>query len=110
MYKLNEAAVLDIVTTLNMTPNKRSCTQSPREVITGKKVNAPRDIRSKFGKLVQVKVPNQPSNDDVEAPRVEDGIVVVNGSLRVFLLDNARIVSKTTVQAMPVYTHRMCST
>ena len=31
---------MDTVTTLNMTPNKRSGTQSPQEVITGKKVNA----------------------------------------------------------------------
>ena len=65
--RLNKAAVMDIVTTLNMTPNKRSGTQSPREVITGKKVNAPRDIRIEFGKLVQVKVPNQPACDDSNA-------------------------------------------
>ena len=43
---------------------------------TGKKVNALRDIRIEFGKLVQVKVPNQPSSDDSDESRVEDGIVV----------------------------------
>ena len=99
--RLNEAAVMDIVATLNMTPNKRSGVQSPREVITGKKVNAPRDIRIEFGKLVPVKVPNQPSSEEAEEPRVEDGIVVgrdhnSNGSLRIFLLENARIVSRST--------------
>ena len=96
-----------------MTPNKRSGTQSPREVITGKKVNAPRDIRIEFGKLVQVKVPNQPSNDDAEAPRVEDGIVVgrdhnSNGSIRVFLLNNARIVSRSTFKPC-LFTPTVCA-
>ena len=50
--RLNEAAVIDIVMTLNITPNKRSGTRSPREVVTGKKVNAPKDIRIEFGQLV----------------------------------------------------------
>ena len=85
---------MDVVTTLNMTPNKRSGNQSPLEVVTGKKISAPKDIRIEFGKLVQVKVPSQSYRDDTEDPRVEDWIVVgrdlnANGSLKIFLLDNA---------------------
>ena len=110
--RLNEAAVMDIVTTLNMTPNKRSGTQSPREVITGKKVNAPRDIRVEFGKLVLVKVPNQPSSDDSNEPRVEDGIVVGrdhnSNGLKIFLLDNARIVSRSTFKPC-LFTPTVCA-
>ena len=104
---------MDVVTTLNMIPNKRSGTQSPREVITGKNVNALRDIRIEFGKLVQVKVPNQPSSDDSDEPRVEDGIVVgrdhnSNGNLKIFLLENARIVSKSTFKPC-LFTPTVCA-
>ena len=53
--RLNEAAVMDVVTTLTMTPNKRSGNQSLRKVVTGKKINAPKDIRIKFGKLCKLK-------------------------------------------------------
>ena len=112
--RLNEAAVIDIVMTLNMTPNKRSGTRSPREVVTGKKVNAPKDIRIEFGQLVQVKDPNQPSSDAAEESRVEDGIVVgrdpnANGSLRIFLLGNFRIVSRSTFMSCHI-TPTVCKT
>ena len=109
--RLNEAAVMDVVTTLNMTPNKRSGNQSPREVVTGK-INVPKDIRIEFGKLMQVKVPSQSYRDDTEDPRVEDEIVVgrdlnANGSLKIFLLDNARIVSTSTYKPC-LFTPAVC--
>ena len=52
--RLNEAAVIDVVTTLNMTPNTRFGNKSPREGVPGMKINAPKDIKIEFGKLVQV--------------------------------------------------------
>ena len=99
--RLNEAAVIDTIVTLNMTPNKRSGVRTPKEVVTGKKVIAPKDIRIEFGKLVQVKTPNQPSSGTSEESRVEDAIVVgrdpnSNGGIRVFTLDSLRIVSRST--------------
>jgi hypothetical protein len=93
---LYKQLVYHICSSLNLVPNSLSGARSPREIVTGKKVDMKTALRAPFGAIVLCKVPNQTQSQDSE-PRAEYGVVVGRdhysaGNIKVFLLQGNNMV------------------
>jgi hypothetical protein len=89
---------LDIVQTMNITPNVNTHKLSPRELVFGTKVDANKVLRASFGDLVITHVPNN-VQDKTNSARGELGIIVgrdftESGSVKFWGITNNRVVAR----------------
>jgi len=97
--------ILNLVSSLNMTPNTHSAPLSPRELVTGMKVDANALLRAKYGDFVIAKTPNMSKVDD-HLPPGECGIIVGRdtsgrGAVKVYKLDTNTIVVRSKFTIIP---------
>lgn len=98
--------LLDVVSNRNMIPNRQSGNRSPREIVTGKKVDASKVFRGAFGEFIIAKIPNQ-STSDSDNNRAEHGVIIGKdlmspGTIKMYGLQSKQIVKRmkfATVQA-----------
>ena len=94
--------VLYVVSRLNYMP--RGGGASSREFFLGRKPDAKRDFRCAFGEYVMSTVPNTDSSMN---SRTEDGVVMLptgnrTGSVRVYSLATAKIVTRDQLRILPM--------
>lgn len=90
--------VMSIVQSLNMTPNVHTFPLTPRELMTGHKIDAATTLRAKFGDFVIAKTPNMGKDQD-DLPTGELGIVVGRdpagkGNIKIYKLDTNTVVTR----------------
>jgi hypothetical protein len=94
----NSHAIMFIAGSLNLTPNKHTGKQTPREIIVGEKTSY-KHLTTEFGQLVAVHAPKNYYHDDVQ--RGELGLVIGRdlsgaGTIKIFLLHNKTVVHRKT--------------
>jgi hypothetical protein len=95
---------LDIVQTMNITPNVNTNKMSPRELVFGTKIDANKVLRASFGDLVITHVPNNVQDRSTSA-RGELGIIVGrdftdSGSVKFWGITNNRVVARQKFSAV----------
>ena len=97
--------VLFCVSRINFQPsNSRSDGTSPRELFSGRRVDAKVDFRAGYGEYVQCTVPN---TDNTMTARTEDCIVMLptgnrTGTVKMLSLTTGRIVSRDQFKVLPM--------
>ena len=101
-----EALVYYVVSRINLVPHKGGVysSESPRELLTGRKLNYLIDVRVGFGEYCQIL---KLKLDNTLAPRTEGGIALyptgnLTGSVYFFMLDTHKIVSRDHFEVLPM--------
>jgi hypothetical protein len=101
---LQEHLNLDVVQSINITPNVHTGNSNPRELVRGVKIDAKKIMRAKFGDIVIAHIPNNSKN----APaRSEIGIVVGrdytdSGTIKFWGLSTQEVVARQKFTKIPV--------
>jgi len=87
---------LDVVQTINITPNINTGNSNPRELVFGTKIDANKILRAQFGDVVLAHVPNNSKDVNTKA---ELGLVVGrdftdSGTIKFWDLHNQRVVAR----------------
>ena len=95
---------LDVVQTINITPNINTGNSNPRELVVGVKIDAHKVLRAKFGDVVISHIPNNNKNNDLKA---EIGLVVGrdftdSGTIKFWNPDTNRIVARQKFTIIPI--------
>lgn len=95
---------LDIVQTINLTPNVNTGNSNPREIVFCTKIDANKVLRAQFGDLVVSHISN---NTKDTATRGELGIVVGrdftdSGTIKFWSLHNQRVVARQKFSIIPI--------
>jgi hypothetical protein len=91
--------IQDIVQSINLTPNSRTGVDSPRYLVTGKKLDFKYDMKGSFGEVAMFRVPIENRRQGDVAPRAIHGIIVgrvlgQKGAVRVYFPDTGTIATR----------------
>ena len=103
--KLYGHLLMHVVSSMNVIPNTSTGKRTPRELVTGEKVNAAVSFGHPFGTLGLFKTPKDSKPDHMD--RAELGIIIgrdynSKGTVTVFLLNSRTVVSRHKYTAIPL--------
>jgi hypothetical protein len=95
-----------VVTSTNLTPNIKTGDNTPRELVTGMKINAKQHLNLPFGEVALFHVPNL-SKDRDTSQRAEYGIVIASdlnshGVKQVWLVNSGKVVHRVKYTKVPL--------
>ena len=105
-YRLPPALYLDLVEDIaqncNLVPTTASGSRTPREIVTGVKLNTRTHLRTSFGDIVVDKTPSQTNAAATDA-RAAFGIAVgrdlgSKGDIKIFILSTGEVVTRHTFE------------
>ena len=112
LYKLPAKCMPYLITHVcsshNSVPNERSgSSRTPRNMVTGSKINVGISLKDPFGTLAMFKCPTTDHETNEDSPRSECGIIIgkdfqSKGAVHVYLLNSGEIVTRQKYTVIPV--------